>query len=96
MSLVLFPEFHITPRVLGKGGYAVSMPYEIPVLHFNNTCCCKIAFPKVCSMEINWCYLKIMFYSYACLMNTGLKQIKQGFTEQFNIVVDFVRLQEEK
>lgn len=56
----------------------VSIPYGIQVLYFNNTCYYKIVFLKVCSTEINWYYLKIMFYSYVCLMNTGLKKISKA------------------
>lgn len=48
-------------------------------------------------METNECYLKIMFCSYVCLMTTGLKKFyKARLYRTSNIVVDVVKLQEEK
>ena len=42
----------------------------LPVFFVEFRCCIyyylllKVAFPKMCSMGINWCYSKIMFYGY--------------------------------
>ena len=53
------PAFH--KNSCAKRQYAVSILYGVQVFYLSLLA--VITFPKMCSMGINWCYLKIIFCS---------------------------------